>query len=251
MNAFTLPGTLNRWHYINRKNIQTYCSTFPFLQKRKHYALCPYCKNPIAILTKASSSIESIYYGKHSTHSVPGFEEINRSKLNHCILKTQTPLFTDQIDAAFSVSPDQVNISSLRRALSLLIGVYVSNRGAESLLRTCSAALSFRNADMYNFPFPLLLEKKTFSIKGYKIANSFIRALINENSNYFYVEPGTLRTIEKSVIDGSIFVNMKSDKTNNAGIPRIKAILIESRHNEQHTIGYYFIECRMFDGLMN
>lgn len=245
MNAFSVPDETIKWHYLTKKNLDKFCSKYPFHQSSEYFALCPYCHNPIQIISRATVVGKSSLYGRHLEKNVKGLPLINRKRLECCIIRSKTPLFADELNATITFDVRNINHNNVRKALSFLLGVYITQKHTDYLLSRYFNNLKMRNVDEFNFPFALLLRSADIEITGLKVNNYYLQNIIDEQSKFFTTSESK-RILQRS--NGHhVILHFSGQRLNKAGIPVIGVTVKE----EAEDIGHYNITCRMFNGLLN
>lgn len=186
MRIFSTLKHLNKWHYINAKNVQKYLATFPYLQKSQYFAVCYYCHNPIKIVQRVSTKKDKLsFYGIHLKKPINGFDYFNKDKLNHCLLnkKAQLMVFSPLSKPQFDLA--EVDHNVLRKDLCYYTGIYFSLKLTEQFLNENPDIPYYRNADSFNLPFIVLLNAKRLNLKYRKIANPRLIKAIEKNQKTF------------------------------------------------------------------
>lgn len=247
MDVFSTLQATKRWHYINTSTIKRYLSSYPYQQNDKLYAICPYCKNPVVIISKGNPGSNTFtFYAKHSVKSPTGFPAVNQDKLENCLLRKQPNLFAPSPTLNPKVDLNSINLKGLRKAFNQLTGFYCSNQLTWALLHQGNKALAFKNVDCFNFPFALLIVTKSISLNGRIVANPKIERAINRHSLYFEVKKHQVTVNESVALLKLVLGNQNIDRSKQI---YLDAQLVESYKGQDNVAYTYRIFCRMFDGL--
>lgn len=150
--------------------------------------------------------------------------------------------------AAFD--PAKLNITYLREDLTFYTGFFLTNRLTNQLIKDNKKALRFRDANIYNFTFVLLLAAKEFDLKHRKAANPRIRNAIRENFKYFYLNSGN-QVCSKAQFDKTqIKIQFKNQALGDGNFLYCDAVISESNDNSINEIFSFHIFAKMFTNLI-
>lgn len=250
MDIFTVKGMLDKRFYLTPKNIQSYLSEFPYHDGEKIFAICPYCHNPIQIVLATRTNqgkATGRYYAKHIKQNLDGFPAVNDSKYHHCLLRKKSKLFVKQ--ALFQdLDLKSINYLRLQKALSYLLGFYISIPFTKYLTNYNKRILYLKGIDQYNIPFAILINAPEITLKGRKIANRLLAKNINEYSKSFFVNSNhQVNYLEDSSKELNVrFARQGIDKN---GLNYITAEVVEKDGNAVNIIFSYRIFVKMFNVL--
>lgn len=250
MKIFSTTSQSDRWHYINSKNVHTYLSDFPYQQDKKLFAVCPYCHNPLRILSRASKTQEMTYYAIHSKKPVNGFRLFDKKCLEFCMLSNPPKLMIYDALSKPAFDPAKLNIDSLRKDLTFYTGFFLTNIFTNQLIQNNKKALRFRDANIYNFPFVLLLAAKDFDLKHRKVANPRISNAIRENSKYFYLNSENQVSSKTQFDNAKIKIQFKNQAIGSGNFLYCDAVISESNDNSINEIFSFHIFAKMFTNLL-
>ncbi|QDR73621.1 hypothetical protein FOD75_11025 (plasmid) [Limosilactobacillus reuteri] len=244
--------TSPKWHYITKASVERYLALYPYWQKDKYYAICPYCHNPIVITQRGNSrsSHATTLFGKHVSYTPKGFNNVNVDKVKHCFLSGQSSLITSDVLKDNHFNSHELNVKRVRQALSYLTGVRFSNKLTWALIYNGKDAFNYRGIDNYNFPFGLLVVANSIGLTGRLIANPRLEAKIKDNSQFLHLVGHQLKPL-------SVFPNARmklilgNDEINQrSGFHFLIAQMVETNHEVQRVVCTYHVVCKMFDELV-
>lgn len=250
MRIFSTLKHLNKWHYINAKNVQKYLVTFPYLQKSQYFAVCYYCHNPIKIVQRFSAKEDKLsFYGIHLKKPINGFDHFNKDKLNHCLLnkKAQLMVFNPLSKPQFDLA--EVDHNVLRKDLCYYTGIYFSLKLTEQFLNENPDIPYYRNADSFNLPFIVLLNAKRLNLKYRKIANPRLIKAIEGKSKNFQVSSSQI--LPKSPDSSAkLYMYFKDQKIESSNLLSLKVSVVESCNGSKILIYSFHIFAKMFNNLI-
>lgn len=249
MKVFSTSSQSKHWHYINTNNIHNYLSGFPYQQDKKLYAICPYCHNPIKIVSRASNN-HLVFYAVHSNSPIKGFKLFDERRLKYCLLSKKPRLmFYDPLsEPAFDLA--LLNLDALRKDLTFYTGIFMSTKSTSYLIHHNKKALQFRDADIYNFPFALLLATEQIKLNYRKVANPRIADAIEKYSKYFILDEQKQILPKDKFDEASIVIQFKNQSISPGNFLSCNAVISESYKNSYNKIISFHIFAKMFTNLI-
>lgn len=247
---FTTIHHLDKWHYLNSKNIRKYLSAYPYLQNGNYYAVCFYCHNPIRLVGRLNAKTNEVtYYGVHSKKLIPGFSVFDQTKLSHCLYKNNPSTFVLDPLKQKSLDVNQVNLDSLRKDLTYYTGFYFSKKLTYSFLLRNQKAFEYRDVDQYNFPFVLLLVAKSVSLNYRKVANPRLKYAIDNNADYFQVSSSS--QIVPLFKNADLIMSFEEQELAKNQLPLLHVRIYEILDGTKNLICESHIFAKMFNNLID
>lgn len=200
MKLFCTTDEHYKCHLLTQNNIKKHLNFYPYIQESQIFALCPYCKSVIQILSFSNSVKDYQLYCKHLGTLPKGFENINLQNRHFCVLRQKNKPFVKTIKQNVQLDRSNLNLHSLRRQISIYTGIYCSNKLIDHLLEEFNNTTFLQGIDYANFSFGLLLANQSITLNYRKIANPKIKAALEKSDDI---------TISSS---NQIFANDEHDK---------------------------------------
>lgn len=253
--VFALKEHPNRAYMITQQNVHKFLNEPPYRQKDRFYALCPYCHNPICIISrskqvKGADRPQVILYARHLVNAPEGFYPPNKDKGRNCLLEIKPNIFAPSLLKGIKVPVHRIDRQRVRKALSFLTGIYISNQLTNVFIDQHKPVLQYRLVNYYDFPFVLLIGMHELPINGRKVASKYLANKIAKNARYFYLSDNQ-QIIEKEPNQAwKIKLIFKEQKHDSGDMLYLLTDIVEEQGKGLHHIGSYRIYCQMFNHLI-
>lgn len=254
--VFALKEHPNRAYMITQQNVHKFLTEPPYRQKDRFYALCPYCHNPICIISrskqvKGADRPQVILYARHLVNAPEGFYPPNKDKGRNCLLEIKPDIFAPSLLKGIKVPVHRIDRQRVRKALSFLTGIYFSNQLTNILIEQNKPVLLYRLVDQYNFPFVLLIGTRALTINGRKVASNHLIHMITDKARYFSVNSKRQVTKNDETSSWKLKLLFQEQKHDSGDQLYLKTIVEEVNGHNIHKLGSYRIYCRMFNYLIS
>lgn len=257
MKVFSTLEHKKRWYRINTRNIALLLGHEPYkAADNKRFALCPYCGNPVEIVISSdlnSGTTNSKIFSRHLKRSVDGLAKFDQDKYNACLLRKKTRAFvTDMAYSGFSIAIRDVNLPTLRKALTAYLGVYASDKLTYALAIDALPKLKHvRNVDVFNYPFAILLLTPQIRLNGRIVYSKKLAELIEQNSYSFKLDESSGQIVPKTRDDiaADLLLVPGKQQIENSGLVSLELIIKEKTSGNERILGTRKIFALMFNDL--